>query len=111
MTQTKEQQKGQEFLTSIYKKSWEDPIFKEDLINKPIETLNTFTGRIANFPVDKKMVVEDQTNPNHIYLNIPAKPYLDDVELNEEQLERVAGGCNGQEDHWWDVLIVRNWFD
>ena len=27
-----------------------------------------------------------------MYINIPAKEELDDIELNEEQLEAVAGG-------------------
>ena len=98
MKLTEKQQKLQEFLSSIYKKVWEDEKFKQELIANPIATLNVFTGKEASFPNDKKLVVEDQTNPNYIYLNIPKKPNLEDIELNEEQLEMIAGG----EDGWFD---------
>ena len=89
---TEQQQKAQAFLTSIYTKSWEDKFFKQNLIDSPIQTLNKFTGKVVNFPEDKKVIVQDQTNPNHIYINIPAKPNLEDMELNEEQMEILAGG-------------------
>jgi len=92
MKLTEQQQKAQEFLSSIYTKAWEDKTFKQELVDNPIEALNKFTGKVANFPEDKQVVVQDQTNPNNIYINIPVKPNLDDVELSEEQLEAVAGG-------------------
>jgi hypothetical protein len=38
------------------------------------------------------VVVEDQTNPSIIYLNIPAKPDYSNIELTDEQLEVIAGG-------------------
>ena len=101
MKLTEQQQKAQEFLASIYTKAWEDESFKQNLINKPIDTLNKFTGKVVDFPKDKKLMVQDQTNPNHIYINIPAKPNFEDVELNEEQLEAVAGGA----DINWDLNI------
>ena len=94
----KEQQKAQEFLSSIYSKAWKDKTFKKSLITDPIETLNKFTGKVANLPKDKTVIVEDQTNLNHIYINIPTKPNLEDMELSEEQLEIVAGGDDG----WFD---------
>ncbi len=106
MKLTKEQQKAQEFLASIYTKALGDKEFKQSLISNPIETLNTFTGKVANFPKDKKVLVQDQTNPNHIYLNIPAKPNLEDMELNEEQLEMVTGG---EKIDWWGILAPFVW--
>jgi hypothetical protein len=36
--------------------------------------------------------VRDQTDESTVYINIPAKLNTEDVELNEEQLEVVAGG-------------------
>jgi hypothetical protein len=37
--------------------------------------------------------VRDQTSAETLYINIPGKADVEDVELNEEQLEAVAGGC------------------
>jgi hypothetical protein len=86
MEATEKQQKANEFLASIYAKAWEDEDFKRDLVNNPITALNKFTGRVANFPEDKKLEVSDQTNPDHIYLNIPVKPDVENIELTESQL-------------------------
>ena len=111
--------KGNEhdFIISIYQKAWKNSVFKQDLIHAPIETLSSFIGKEVNFPIDKKLVVEDQTNPNHIFINIPPKPNLEDLELSEEQLEKVAGGWeNPIYVDWgatWDGLKdeVQGWFD
>ena len=43
-------------------------------------------------PKGKKIVVEDQTESNVIYINIPQKVNIDEFELTEEQLETVSGG-------------------
>lgn len=117
MELAEQHQKAQLFLASIYKKAWKDEDFKKDLINNPIETLNKFTGKIANFPEDKKVEVQDQTNPNHVYLNIPVKPSMDDIELTEEQLEEVAGGAENPLYIDWSYLAqgvkeeVLSWFE
>lgn len=95
-----EQQKAHEFLMRIYSRAWQDSSFKKSLIDSPTETLNKFTGKIANLPKDKVVIVEDQTNPNYIYINIPAKPDAEDVELNKEQLEIVSGGGDRS---WYDI--------
>ena len=92
MKLTQKQQKNQQFLSSIYAKAWEDKSFKQELIENPIETLNKFTGKIAKFPKNKRLVVVDQKDANSIYLNIPAKPNYESVDLTDEQLEAVAGG-------------------
>lgn len=92
MQLSEQKEKAQEFLYKIYKKAWEDTRFKENLIRNPVDTLNKFTGKKADLPKDKTVLVVDQTNPNHIYINIPAKPNLEDIELSEEQLEMVSGG-------------------
>ena len=94
MELNEKQKKAQEFLQNIITEAWENETFKQELINSPVETLNAFTGKTANLPNDKKLVVVDQTNPNYIYLNIPSKPNLDDMELNDEQLEMVSGGTD-----------------
>ncbi len=43
-------------------------------------------------PEGKTIIVKDQTDASTVYINIPAEQKMDDVELNEEQLEAVAGG-------------------
>jgi hypothetical protein len=83
---TKEQ-KVNKFITSIHAKVSEDKDFKKDLIDNPIETLNKFAGRKADIAADKSVIVEDQTNPSHVYLNIPAKPDKFNVQSAEESQE------------------------
>lgn len=99
MKRTEQQTKSREFLLSIYKKAWEDEKFKQSLIKNPVETLNEFTGKVVDFPKDKKLIVQDQSNSNHVHINIPPKPNLEDLELNEDQLEMVAGGSI------WDTIV------
>ncbi len=89
---TKEQQKGQELHQTLVKKAWESTTFKEQLINNPEATIEEVTGVKSNTPSDVKIVVEDQTDSNIIYLNIPQKINLENIELTEEQLEMIAGG-------------------
>ncbi|MEM6718293.1 MAG: TOMM propeptide domain-containing protein [Bacteroidota bacterium] len=87
-----EQQKADFFLKSIYKKAWKDKTFLRKLVKNPIQTLNSFTGKKGALPTGKVLIVEDQTNPNHIYLNLPAKPVnTTDVELSDEHLDHVSG--------------------
>ena len=102
-----EQQKAHQFLMRIYSKAWQDTSFKKKLIDSPIETLNKFTDKIANLSKDKIVVVEDQTNPNHIYINIPARPNFGDIELNEEQLEVATGGSKS---FWYYNLLSSRTF-
>ena len=90
---TKEQQKqGFEILNIIAEKCWESPDFKENLINNPKLELENLFGNQVNLPENKKIVIEDQTDNNIIYLNIPQKPDFSNIELSDEQLEAVAGG-------------------
>ena len=113
MELSEQQQKAQEFLYKVYKKTWEDTKFKDNLISNPIETLNEFTGKKADLPKDKTIVVVDQTNPNHIYINIPAKPNVKDVELNENQLEMITGGADSGFIDWLvdTYETITNWSD
>lgn len=82
-------------LKKIYKKivvkAWEDEDFKNELIANPLKTLNQFTKRELDFG-GKNLKVEDQTDNNTIYLNIPPKMDFENIELSEEQLEKIAGG-------------------
>lgn len=75
----------------IVTKAWEDETFKKQLIDNPIETIKKVTENHLDF-VSKKVVVEDQTDKNKIYLNLPQKLDFENMELSEEQLEKIAGG-------------------
>jgi len=86
-----EQQKGQELYQELVQKAWEDTNFKERLIEDPNAVIAEITGKKAS---DRKIIVEDQSNDSYIYLNIPTKPHLDELELTEEQLEAVSGGLS-----------------
>ncbi len=84
--------KEQELLQTMIRMSWKDEAFKNELITNPIKTIESIIGKPLNLAEGKSIEVQDQTDESTIYINIPAKLYLDDVELNEEQLEIVAGG-------------------
>ena len=82
----------QKVYAEIVQKAWEDAQFKSDLIANPVAAIEKLTGKKLNLPQGKTLVVRDQTDETAVYVNIPAKPSTDDVELNEDQLEVVAGG-------------------
>lgn len=93
MKLTERQKENFEFVDSVVKKAWEDLSFKQDLIDNPLSTIEKFTGRPIEIQAGKSLIVEDQTDENIIYLNIPFEPNLDDLELTDEQLALVAGGA------------------
>lgn len=82
----------QKILDAIVKKAWEDPTFRNNLIARPVATIESFLGHPIHLPEGKKIAFVDQTDSSTIFINIPAEPNMDDVELNEEQLDIVAGG-------------------
>lgn len=93
MTYLEQQEKGVELLRTLTMKAWESATFKEQLIKNPVATIEQVTGKDLSFLGDKKIVVQDQTDDSVIYINIPAQPKIDELELTEEQLELVAGGA------------------
>lgn len=94
MKYTQEQKnQGAELMNALVEKAWNSAAFKDQLVNNPVAAIEEFTGKSFNSPEGKKIVVEDQTNESIIYLNIPAEPNLDELELSEEQLELVSGGA------------------
>jgi len=88
MELTKEQQLFQQ----VINEAWEDETFKASLIANPVEAIEKLTGEKVHLPEGKTLVVRDQTSEETIYINIPAAQKVENVELNEEQLEVVAGG-------------------
>lgn len=79
------------FLANITQTAQNDKEFKSDLINNPVQVIKERYGLTLKPAVN--WVVEDQTDSSVIYLNIPRPFEVDDnVELTEEQLEKVSGG-------------------
>ncbi len=84
---------NQDLFSALVSKSWQDESFKSNLIKSPIQTIENFIGKPVEFTHGRKqIVVEDQTNENIVYFNIPSHPNLDELELTEEQLEMLSGG-------------------
>lgn len=87
---------NQNVYAEVVQKAWEDPQFKIELMANPVEAIEKVIGQKLNLPEGKTLVVRDQTDESTVYINIPAKLSTEDVELNEDQLEAVAGGnANG----------------
>ena len=82
----------QQLLQTVIQTAWSDSDFKSRLMEQPLEAIQTLTGEALNLPKNKTILVTDQSSQHVIYINIPAQPSMDDMELNEEQLEIVAGG-------------------
>jgi hypothetical protein len=82
----------QKILQSIVKKAWKDPVFKSNLTTNPVTTIEKFLGHPIHLPEGKNIAVVDQTNSSTIFINIPAEPNIEDMELNEEQLDVISGG-------------------
>jgi hypothetical protein len=82
----------QKILDAIVKKAWADTTFKNNLITRPVATIESFLGHPIHLPEGKNIAFVDQTDSSIIFFNIPAELNMDDVELNEEQLDIVAGG-------------------
>ena len=88
---TQEQQKqGAELMRTLVEKAWDSATFKDQLVKDPVATIEFVTGNKVQ--ENTKFVVEDQTDNSTIYLNIPAKIDLGNLELSDEQLEIISGG-------------------
>jgi Fe-S cluster biosynthesis and repair protein YggX len=85
-----QQEKGKELYQELVQKAWESAAFKEQLISNPEKTISEIIG--VNPSSNARILVEDQTDSNIIYLNIPRKFDANEIELTDEQLETVAGG-------------------
>lgn len=74
-------------------KAMEDSNFKKEILSSPHEALRSLGFEIET-TADVTLEVVDQTDPNTIFINIPAAPIGGDMELTDAQLEVVAGGAN-----------------
>ncbi|MGH1518489.1 hypothetical protein [Chryseobacterium sp. JK1] len=90
MNLTEEQKKGQEVFFKIISEAWENEDFKKDLIDNPEEALEKFFGR--KLPIDKKIMITDQSDPEYLYINIPVKPQM----VNKKSEETIKDHKNGR---------------
>jgi galactose-1-phosphate uridylyltransferase len=95
------EQRKQEIIQAVISKSWEDLSFRNELITDPVAAIEKLTGARIVLPEGKTLVFADQTDKSKVYVNIPAEPEMENMELTEEQLESIAGGGHKM----WDSLI------
>ena len=86
--------KNQEVLNQIIQEAWGNAEFKAELLENPVSAIEALIGEKLSIPEGKTLVVRDQTAEDKVYINIPRKRQMDSVELNEDQLDAVAGGCD-----------------
>ncbi|MCC5613118.1 NHLP leader peptide family RiPP precursor [Nostoc sp. CHAB 5834] len=86
------EQRKQEIIETIISKAWEDTSFRKDLLTDPVSAIEKLTGVKVVLPEGKSLVINDQTDKSKVYVNIPAEPEIENMELTEEQLETIAGG-------------------
>ncbi len=84
--------KEQGLFQAVVQKAWEDSEFKAALVSDPQAAIENLIGKSIKVPDGKQLIVTDQTDHSTFFINIPAKPSLEDMELTDEQLEIVAGG-------------------
>ncbi|WP_310467519.1 NHLP leader peptide family RiPP precursor [Chryseobacterium ginsenosidimutans] len=84
--------KKEQIIQAIISKAWEDVEFRKELLSNPIEAIERLTGVAVVLPEGKELIVVDQTDKSKVYVNIPAEPEIDNIELTEDQLEIIAGG-------------------
>jgi len=92
MNFTENTKEAQTIINNIIQKCWENDNFKNKFINNPVEAIEEFTGKKYKLPDNKVLKVIDQSDENTIFLNIPRKGNIDDLELTDKELEAVAGG-------------------
>ncbi len=84
--------KEQEVFQQVVTEAWDNPAFKEQLMEDPKGAIESLTGAEINLPEGKTIVVNDQSTEGVVYINIPTQIDTDDMELTEDQLEIISGG-------------------
>ena len=84
--------KKEQIIQTVISKAWEDADFRKELLASPVEAIEKLTGVEVVLPEGKELIIVDQTDKSKVYVNIPAEPEMDNIELTEDQLEAIAGG-------------------
>jgi hypothetical protein len=95
MNKIKKINKSQVLFQELVTKSRQSNTFKEQLISSPKITIAALTGFKSILSTEIKIIVEDQTNTKVIYLNIPRKVNMADLELTNMELEAISAGDFG----------------
>jgi len=95
------EQRKQEIIQTVISKAWEDSNFRKELIADPVTAIEKLTGVKIVLPEGKTLVIADQTDKAKVFVNIPAEPEMENMELTEEQLESIAGGKH----QIWDSMV------
>jgi len=82
-------------LNNLIIQTHKDANLKNRFITNPKQTIESELGVTINIEMTKNIVVEDQSNSDIIYLNIPKHTDLSSLNLTEEELERISGGDFG----------------
>ena len=80
-------------INDLINKSHNDSNFKGQFISNPEKVIeSSYNIKVSD---NVKLVVEDQSDKNIIFFNIPRKVDVDELELTEAELEMVSGGSTG----------------
>lgn len=74
MKLTGEQKQAYTIIQKLIDTCHKDAVFKKALINDPITTIEKAIGKQSYIRKDIKVKVEDQSDPQILYLNLPPKP-------------------------------------
>lgn len=98
----------EETINNALERACVDDQFKKQLVDAPKETLEQFIGKEIILKEGMTIRAIDQTNPKTLFLNILPKKTLESIELNEEQLEAIAGGAPARTETKENPII--EWF-
>jgi len=87
-----QQEAAQQAYAAVVTRAWEDPTFKKRLMSDPQQAIESIKGSAVNIPAGKEIKVVDQTDDKYIYITIPKRPEMQEMELSDEQLDLVSGG-------------------
>ncbi len=80
-------------ITEIAYQARDNESFKEKLIKEPHQAIDEYVGRQEVFAKNENIVV-NEPNSDEVYLVIPRKVELDDIELSDIELESLSGGTD-----------------
>lgn len=100
-------------MENLVNRAKESNEFKIEFISDPIRVIENY----AKVKVDKNLSlsVDDQTDINTIYFNIPRRMNLDDTLLSQEELDLITGGrspiyCIGRgAKHLYNYVLTEVW--